>query len=87
MQFTTNLYSTQPGVPEFFLPGGEKFKKRALFLLKRHCQQKQILVVMLQFEYFDWHDRISVCARQTGISEKFYFANLLFWLDQFFSQC
>ena len=33
-----------------FLPGGAKFKKRTLFLLKRHCQQKQILVVMLQFE-------------------------------------
>ena len=34
-----------------FLPeGGEKFKKTALFLLKRHCQQKQILVAMLQFE-------------------------------------
>ena len=36
--------------PEFFCQGGKNLKKRALFLLKRHCQQKQILVVMLQFE-------------------------------------
>ena len=32
-----------------FLPGGQNLKK-GIFLLKRHCQQKQILVVMLQFE-------------------------------------
>ena len=31
-------------------PGGTKFKKGHFFMLKRHCQQKQILVVMLQFE-------------------------------------
>ena len=44
------LYSAPlPGAPEFFARGA-KFKKRALFLLKRHCQQKQILVVVLQFE-------------------------------------
>ena len=29
---------------------GVKFKKRVLFLLKRHCQQKQILAVMQQFQ-------------------------------------
>ena len=35
--------------PQFLLPGGQNLKK-GIFLLKRHCQQNQILVVMLQFE-------------------------------------
>ena len=33
-----------------FLSGGANLKKKELFLLKRHCQQKQILIVMLQFK-------------------------------------
>ena len=49
LNFWQNFYIYNQG-RRSFLPGAAKFKKRALFLLKRHCQQKQILVVMLQFE-------------------------------------
>ena len=40
---------TETGAPEFFCQG-EQNLKRALFLLKRHCQKKQILVATLQFK-------------------------------------
>ena len=43
----------EPGAPEFFSRGA-KFEKKVTFLLKRHCQQKQILVVK-QHKLFDFN--------------------------------
>ena len=46
---TVRFIHSARGAGVFFTRGGQNLKK-GIFLLKRHCQQKQISVVMLQFE-------------------------------------
>ena len=71
-----------------FLPGGQ----RHFFLLKRHCQQKQILVVMPQFEILV--DMIEFqFAQDRPVSRKCfillicYFGSINFWpMPTFFNK-
>ena len=66
---------------------GAGFFARGVKFKKRHCQQKQILVVMLQFEILVDMIEFQSAQDRPVSREKFYFANLLSWLDQFFGQC